>query len=43
MRVVLQRVAEASVKVNQETVGEIGKGILILLGIEEADSEEDME
>jgi D-tyrosyl-tRNA(Tyr) deacylase len=43
MRVVLQRVAEASVKVNQETVGETGKGILILLGIEEADSEEDME
>jgi D-tyrosyl-tRNA(Tyr) deacylase len=43
MRVVLQRVAEASVRVNQETVGEIGKGILILLGIEEADSEEDME
>jgi D-tyrosyl-tRNA(Tyr) deacylase len=43
MRVVLQRVAEASVRVNQETAGEIGKGILILLGIEEADSEEDME
>ena len=43
MRVVLQRVAEASVRVNQETVGEIGKGILILLGIEEADSEEDIE
>jgi D-tyrosyl-tRNA(Tyr) deacylase len=43
MRVVLQRVAEASVRVNQETVGETGKGILILLGIEEADSEEDME
>jgi D-tyrosyl-tRNA(Tyr) deacylase len=43
MRVVLQRVTEASVKVNQEIVGEIGKGILILLGIEEADSEEDME
>jgi D-tyrosyl-tRNA(Tyr) deacylase len=43
MRVVIQRVAEANVKVNDEIVGEIGKGILILLGIEEADKEEDME
>ncbi len=43
MRVVLQRVAEASVKVNQEIVGEISKGILILLGVEEADTEEDMQ
>ena len=43
MRVVLQRVTEASVIVNKEIVVEIGKGILLLLGIEEADSEEDME
>jgi D-tyrosyl-tRNA(Tyr) deacylase len=43
MRVVLQRVAEASVKVNNEIVGEINKGLLILLGIEEADTEDDMQ
>jgi D-tyrosyl-tRNA(Tyr) deacylase len=42
MRVVIQRVSEASVKVNQEIVGEISKGLLILLGIGEADNEEDM-
>jgi D-tyrosyl-tRNA(Tyr) deacylase len=42
MRVVIQRVAEAHVKVNAEIVGEIGNGLLILLGIEEADTEEDM-
>ena len=43
MRVVLQRVAEAIVKVDQQIVGEINKGLLILLGIEEADTEEDMQ
>jgi D-tyrosyl-tRNA(Tyr) deacylase len=43
MRVVLQRVAEANVKVNKEIVGEIDKGIMILLGIEEADTEDDMQ
>jgi D-tyrosyl-tRNA(Tyr) deacylase len=42
MRIVLQRVIEASVKVNQEIIGEIEVGLLILLGIEEADTEEDM-
>jgi len=42
MRVVIQRVAEAHVKVNAEIVGEIGNGLLILLGIEEADTEEDI-
>jgi len=42
MRIVLQRVSEANVKVNSEIVGEIGQGLLILLGIEEADTEEDM-
>lgn len=42
MRVVLQRVSEACVRVNNELVGEINKGIVILLGIEEADNEDDM-
>jgi D-tyrosyl-tRNA(Tyr) deacylase len=42
MRTVIQRVSEAHVMVNAEVVGEIGNGLLILLGIEEADNEEDM-
>lgn len=33
MRVVLQRVTEASVKIEGETVGEIGNGMLVLLGV----------
>jgi len=43
MRVVVQRVSEASVEVNKEVVGTIDKGLLILLGIEEADEQEDVE
>lgn len=39
MRVVLQRVTRASVKVDGETIGEIGKGFLILLGVAETDTE----
>lgn len=39
MRVVLQRVQNASVKVDGQTVGEIGKGFLILLGVAETDTE----
>ena len=40
MRVVLQRVSEARVQVAGETVGEIGKGFLVLLGAEEGDTEQ---
>lgn len=43
MRVVIQRVAEASVKVDGSVTGSIGKGLLILLGIEEADTAEDVD
>ena len=43
MRVVIQRVSEASVRIQGETSGEIGKGLLILLGIEEADNLEDIQ
>jgi len=43
MRVILQRVSEAGVRVAGETVGEIGTGLLILLGIEVADSPDDVE
>lgn len=42
MRVVAQRVASASVTVGEETVGEIGHGLLLLVGVEEADSEVDV-
>ena len=43
MRVVIQRVSKASVRIQGETSGEIGKGLLILLGIEEADNLEDIQ
>ena len=40
MRVVLQRVNNADVKVDGETIGKIGKGYLALLGIADADTKE---
>lgn len=40
MKVVLQRVNNASVKVDQKVIGEIGKGYLALLGIADTDTEE---
>ncbi len=43
MRVVLQRVASASVTVEDKIVGEIQKGILVLVGIEYADAQEDID
>ena len=42
MRVVLQRVSEASVSIDGKVNGEIGNGLLILVGIEEADTKEDI-
>ena len=41
MRAVIQRVKGASVRANGETVGEIGIGLLVLLGVGKDDSEED--
>ena len=43
MRVVVQRVSEASVTINQNKVAEIEKGLLILLGITDDDTIEDIE
>lgn len=43
MRVVIQRVSRASVTIDEKVAGEIENGLLILLGIEEADNEEDVE
>ncbi len=41
MKTVIQRVSEASVVVEGKTVGEIGSGFVILLGVHQADSKED--
>lgn len=43
MRIVIQRVSRASVSVDNIIVSEIDNGMLILLGIEDADTEEDIE
>ena len=43
MRVVIQRVQRCSVEVDGEIIGEIGKGLAILLGVEEADTQEDID
>ena len=43
MRAVIQRVSSASVAVGHEQVGSIGKGYVVLLGIENADTAEDVE
>ncbi len=41
MRIVIQRVSEATVKIDGAIVGEISKGLLVLLGIEHEDTEQD--
>lgn len=43
MRVVIQRVKNASVRVDEKVVGAIDDGLLILLGITQEDSNEDIE
>lgn len=43
MRAIIQRVSRASVTVDRKVISEIGTGLLILLGIEEADTREDIE
>lgn len=42
MRAVIQRVTKASVTIDGKINGKIGLGLLVLLGIEDADSEEDI-
>lgn len=41
MKVVIQRVSEAHVKVDGKIVGEIGKGLMLLVGIDENDEKQD--
>ena len=43
MRTVIQRVTNASVTVEAKVVAEIQKGLLVFVGIEEADSQEDLD
>jgi D-tyrosyl-tRNA(Tyr) deacylase len=43
MRTVIQRVSRASVSINNQKKSEIGSGILVLLGIEESDDQNDIE
>ncbi|THH37911.1 D-aminoacyl-tRNA deacylase [Neolewinella litorea] len=43
MRVLIQRVTEASVTIDGSVSGRIGPGLLILLGVEDADTDEDIE
>ena len=42
MRAVIQRVSRASVVVEQTTIGEIGVGLLVLLGVEKEDTQDDL-
>lgn len=43
MKVVLQRVSHASVTVDSKIVADIQKGLLVLVGIEDADTQEDID
>ena len=40
MKFVIQRVTEASVKVEENAIGQIGKGFLVLIGVGQTDTEE---
>ena len=42
MRIVIQRVKEASVTIHGTCIGKIGKGLLLLVGFEAADTNEDL-
>src|SRR5512137_3159485 len=41
MRSVVQRVARAAVRVDRQVVGEVGQGLLVLLGVAAGDSDDD--
>ncbi len=43
MRAVIQRVKEACVRVDGNITGQIDKGLLVLVGVEDADTDEDIE
>ncbi len=43
MRIVIQRVSAASVAIRSEKTASIGQGLLVLLGIEAEDTQEDID
>ncbi len=43
MRIVIQKVSKASVTVEAQLVSSIGKGLLVLLGVEDADTDDDID
>ena len=43
MKVVIQRVSQASVEIDNKIVAEIQQGLLVLIGIEDADNQEDID
>ena len=43
MRAVVQRVTKSSVTVEDRVTGQIGKGLMVLIGVEEGDTEKDAE
>lgn len=43
MRAVIQKVSDASITINRDTTKKIGRGLVILLGIEESDDQSDIE
>ena len=43
MKAIIQRVTQAQVEVNQQTIGKINQGILVLLGVEQQDTRADAE
>jgi len=42
MRLVIQRVSEASVRVDEEVIGSIGHGLMVLVGVENGDTYDDV-
>lgn len=43
MRAVVQRVTKSSVTVDDRVTGQIGRGLMVLIGVEEGDTEKDVE
>lgn len=41
MRIVVQRVTRSSVTIKGELISEIGKGLMVLIGVQEGDTEKD--
>jgi len=43
MKAIIQRVKNARVEIENKTIGEIGKGILVFLGVKDGDTEKDVQ